>query len=344
MLVVISWFAANEVLAQRVRALLREVVPEQPTVEQRRALSQFEHYRSISASLSKLPSGTRARAWIAFSDDDDLWHPRRLQTFRVAIEQVQAERTVTQVRFPWFAVRAEGAAGGAWKRPTSASEVDVLLKTGGATIYNTDATDMDESEYWASVSRLRLLEAFFAVAPSQLVACPFADLAWERYSHHFSFHADGSPVVEGAEAVTAQWHREQPWLYYYDVPPGGSMQKQCQFFSAAPPTAGELSALATDHVAGGGHASSLAFEPSSADLKAAASVLPRLSARFPRLPPTSEADLSRKLAALRRNLTVTCCQRIWPLRQLVPADQLLAGLLKARIALPISSRPGRRHC
>ena len=117
------------------------------------------------------------------------------------------------------------------------------------------------------------------------------------------------------------------------------MQKQCQFFSVAPPTASEIEACAgaADGAAGGGHASSLAFEPTAAELEAAAAVLPRLSTRFPGWQPMSHADLSRRLAALRRNLTVTCCQRIWPLRLLVPADQLLAGLLQVCV------RPSGAH-
>ena len=37
---------------------------------------------------------------------------------------------------------------------------------------------------------------------------------------------------------------------------------------------------------------------------------------------------AKKLAHLRRNLSVTCAQRLWPLRWLVTKEQMLAGLWK----------------
>ena len=45
---------------------------------------------------------------------------------------------------------------------------------------------------------------------------------------------------------------------------------------------------------------------------------------------TKEAEerIAKKLAHLRRNLSVTCAQRLWPLRWLVTKEQMLAGLWK----------------
>ena len=48
--------------------------------------------------------------------------------------------------------------------PRTASDVDGLLRTRAARIYNADATELTVSEHWASVSRLELLVAFLESA------------------------------------------------------------------------------------------------------------------------------------------------------------------------------------
>ena len=45
--------------------------------------------------------------------------------------------------------------------PSNAAEVDRLLKSGGAQLYNNDADEMTQTEHWASITRLALLRAFF---------------------------------------------------------------------------------------------------------------------------------------------------------------------------------------
>ena len=73
------------------------------------------------------------------------------------------------------------------------------------------------------------LRFIFAISPThaslQHNATPslsisrYADLAWERFSAHFSYDGQGQPVVEGGESVAVQWTHNQPWMYFYNVPP-----------------------------------------------------------------------------------------------------------------------------
>lgn len=324
LLLVVSYGAATEALARSARALLDELLPGQPVLQQPVgvAISQFEHYRLAVASLRAQRKSLRCQVWVAFSDDDDLWHPRRLEMMHTAVAQVVADPTVTQVRFPWFATRSEQAPSGSPSgslsdaAPRAASDVDRLLRTRAARIYNHDATELTESEHWASVSRLELLAAFLDQATPAMVACPFCDLAFERFSHLYAYTADGKPVVEGGEAVTVAWNAQQPWMYYYRVPEGGSMEKQCQAFPSM------------DGAAGGGHASSSALTPTADDQRLAGAMLPAHTRAFPATRYRSAALLSVKLAHLRRNLCVTICQRLWPLRQLASASQLAEGVIK----------------
>lgn len=178
-------------------------------------------------------------------------------------------------------------------------------------------TEIDASEHWTAVSRFALLEAFLAVAPPKLIGSRFADLAWERYAAQFALDARGRPVVEGGESVMVQWTAHQPWMYFYNVPPGGSMLAQCQqmpFDDAAT------------------HYSSQNEKPTAEDLATASRVLaelPGLAADKCRVEGGAAAErIARKLAHLRRNLSVTCAQRLWPLRALVSKEQMLAALWK----------------
>jgi hypothetical protein len=93
------------------------------------------------------------------------------------------------------------------------------------------------------------------------------------------------------------------------------MQRQCQVFEREP---------GVDCV----HAGSGASAPTNEELRLAARLAPRVAARFPRAAPRSEGALARKLALLRRNLGVTCAQRLWPLRAMVTAEQMVQGVLR----------------
>merc|ERR1719324_1644049 len=46
-------------------------------------LTQFQHYRAL---LPKMRGADGASSWVLFTDDDDLWHPRRVQTYAEGIQ------------------------------------------------------------------------------------------------------------------------------------------------------------------------------------------------------------------------------------------------------------------
>ena len=160
----VSWSASTEELAKQARRLFAELVPEQTVLEQPCTRSQFEHYREVAVLVRRLRDATLRRAlWVGFSDDDDvrgvhnrihcllstfihsralfftrpclcqpppaqIWHPRRLETFYQGVAQIASEAQVTQLRFPWFAVRRDGAPA-ACERVRSAAEVDAVSYT-----------------------------------------------------------------------------------------------------------------------------------------------------------------------------------------------------------------------
>ena len=103
------------------------------------------------------------------------------------------------------------------------------------------------------------------------------------------------------------------------------MQVSCQtFHNGLGPTLDE------GVVRGGAqHASSNAFAALSHEERLAERLLPDLLRRFPRSVHRTAARLALKFAHLRRNLTVTCAQRLWCLRRMATAEQMLCAVLSS---------------
>ncbi|CAE7399594.1 P4H11 [Symbiodinium necroappetens] len=80
--------ASQDGVAERASAVIddfqrRGVIHAMPRLRGRRA--QFQHYARLRESLKRhiQPSD---QPWVFFSDDDDLWHPRRAEEYVVAIQ------------------------------------------------------------------------------------------------------------------------------------------------------------------------------------------------------------------------------------------------------------------
>jgi hypothetical protein len=194
-------------------------------------------------------------------------------------------------------------------------------------------SEPSESEHWTAITRFDLLDAFFKAAPPKLVASPFADLAWERYSSSPIFRdttggrgLDARVVLRGA-SVCIEWTREQPWMYFYNAPPGVHVRSRVQISHEAPAGA----PADTTGGAGGGsnaaHMSSAEWAPTQEEWVVAATV----SAAMPMSKEGEEQRIERlakSLSHLRRNLSVTCAQRLWPSRWRAAPQDMLVLLVK----------------
>ena len=112
-------------------------------------------------------------------------------------------------------------------------------------------------------------------------------------------------------------------MYFYNAPPGVQVNGkgvQVETPTAAPP--GGASSAA--------HMSSASWMPTPEERAVAKRVfesMPKPS--VPTSDPTEEIDrYAQKLAQLRRNLSVTCAQRLWPQRRHVTAHEMLVLLIR----------------
>jgi hypothetical protein len=176
-MLVLSWYAV-EPLASEVEAMLRSV--QLPIrfrhIRQRRRLSQYCHLREgLAAFELEAPRDAAgvAASWLLFSDDDDLWHPRRAELARRACAQVsQANAKATgALSFGVYAYPVEEAAEAA----ESAAHVDRLLNQRQCGIW------MGSSEVFQYAVRPALLKRFLRSTPEVVLAHRFADVRFATW-------------------------------------------------------------------------------------------------------------------------------------------------------------------
>lgn len=197
--VFMSWSASTQALREGARAVLegfRGQIPGLHALEQDAQLSQFLHHAS---SLRKAGTDFRADGWVLFSDDDDLWHPRRYFEFLYAASQVHADANVKSVAaFGHAQLRLNVA-----PRAVRPEDVDKLLLQGPLVCGLTDAEkkSMDIPEYFDVAVRNEQFKNFLLRTPRTILASKFCD---RRFVLQFSVQGWG-----------VRWFRPTCWLYYY---------------------------------------------------------------------------------------------------------------------------------
>jgi len=154
--------------------------------------SQFEHFGCI---VSALADRAAVNPWLLFADDDDIWHPKRIEGYMRAIYQHASSRT-DAVSLPWAAMPLSDG-----PLPASATAVDAMLQCGNARVETM-------SMYCQSAVRLAAVISFFDAAPASLLSCPFCDIGWKN---HVLERLHCKHVSRAADA-------HSHWLYYYHIP------------------------------------------------------------------------------------------------------------------------------
>jgi len=203
--------------ASRVRSVLTEF--EQRGVlralpRPARRLKQFQHYARLHTALRRhfpQSSSFGDTPFLLFSDDDDIWHPQRVEAYSTA----QASQPSAEV----LVSRLHSSPGLSPSLPvsTSAAEVTKLQAEGKLRM-----TTMEESpseglfgssagEYFDIAVSLGVFDSFFAGHNAAVLANTFADirfrsfaLKWPHGTHRFL----PRPTAGG----------EEPWMYHYDRP------------------------------------------------------------------------------------------------------------------------------
>lgn len=300
----ISW-SAEAALEPRTRETLAPFLDKHTTCfHQRRAKSQFQHYRFLAGRLDNDQESKGLCTWVLFSDDDDVWHPMRLQFYCMLLESSgEQERDRSQaVTCPWWAIRADGHE--TLPPASRAEEVEDHLREGKWIVqdfsHNTEAC-----EHWCSLVRLERVLAFYEMAPDGLVGSRFCDVAFARFF--------GKGHDEDIHSFRVTRSPQFPWLYAYNASP--ELDVANNILRATP-------AVRPNGAPAPTHASADAFAPTKAEEAAAVEMLGKLRAQFADANPDASV-WAVQIARQRRTLCVVAATRLW-----IPSTVALRGALE----------------
>lgn len=153
--------------------------------------SQFENYKSLVEAFRSNPDMSK-NPWVVFSDDDDIWHPERIETFTKACYTVDTHHSyIDNIDCQVYAESTKCAID---KAVTSAKDVNRLFETRIATI-------VDGSNYVTNCVRFERLSFFIDNATKELLSCPFADVRFKAF-----LSSDGCLIGK---------QNDSNWMYYY---------------------------------------------------------------------------------------------------------------------------------
>ena len=152
----LSWSAASPDIAKRVKGMLATEGLNSGSHScgggcfyQEEKRSQFQHYEILAHRIKADEAATAERdgvsitTWVLFSDDDDVWHPNRLEFYCLLLGQISDEQRATSqaLTCAWYAMRndKDGKTAPSEASPvTSAQEVDSLLQRGAYFVHSVD--------------------------------------------------------------------------------------------------------------------------------------------------------------------------------------------------------------
>jgi len=178
--------------------------------------SQFQHYARLEEVLrrNKAPD---EMPWVFFSDDDDVWHPRRAEEYFVAMKSSLGKAEVAAAR-----AHISPGWGPRLSLDAQAGHISELHRQGQLRLAVYEERPQSglfgtaTGEYFDLAVAFNVFEAFFRNHTERVFANPFADirfrtcaLKWPGGVRRFlpsGIHPDGSSEPEAA------------WMYYYDRP------------------------------------------------------------------------------------------------------------------------------
>lgn len=213
--------ASQDGVAERASAVIddfqrRGVIHAMPRLRGRRA--QFQHYARLRESLKRhiQPSD---QPWVFFSDDDDLWHPRRAEEYVVAIQDRPDDVPVVHSRIHLSPGLGPRLPLDATSAEVTRMEADGLLRLAiSAEEEKPGLFGTATGEYFDAAAKFEVFDDFFDRHNNRVIANQFADIRFRTHLlrggaarvHRFLPSAGSGSAQSG--------HDHLPWMYFYDRP------------------------------------------------------------------------------------------------------------------------------
>ena len=233
----VSWHAATH--SSTLRDIVHRTLPATwRTLEQATPHTQFEHLASL---VNDAINRGGPPQWVCFTDDDDLWSPRRSKLLTAECRDTgpsthallcrRKARPASSPR-PGTSGAAgssgggDGATGRRSEEPSSAADVEAMLASGAAALCNSrrvDATLHDQTspeafhraEYFDYVVRFEALAHFTRRAPPALLHHRLCDMGFTRWVRDNCTVRDFEPLASPRE-----------WVYWYGMALGNTSVSQ----------------------------------------------------------------------------------------------------------------------
>jgi len=180
--------------------------------------AQFEHYARLSQVLRQ-NIGLGPEPWVFFSDDDDIWHPRRVEEYL----EILADHPDADV----LQCRAHISPGWGPRLPASATAADVSRLYHKGELRLSFCSDEPQvglfgtatGEYFDLIVALGVLEAFTQKHNRAVVANAFADIRFRTFALKWPGGVRRFLPRYCDESTSGDGEPGRPsWMYYYDRP------------------------------------------------------------------------------------------------------------------------------
>jgi hypothetical protein len=150
--------------------------------------------------------------WVLFFDDDDVWHPRRLESYAAAAKA--APESVDKMFSPVYALNTE-----ALRDTLADGSGDVIRRE--QLILKTCSEDEGTDNYWSITTRLSVWQSFFAAWPAVELKSIYSDVGF----CHFLFPQDVSrPGSRAAPEHVLTPLGNDNWMYLWRQDHAGNPQ------------------------------------------------------------------------------------------------------------------------
>jgi hypothetical protein len=158
--------------------------------------SQFQHYALITQRLLAEHTCNSDSVWVLFSDDDDIWHPRRTLEMYTNLKAMRHMRSLTSTSacvLPYYLDCPGTANVLTWKQAEDA------IRRGTATIEYSPRRST--TELWLAACLLKHLADFIARSSDALLAHRYCDMCLSKYL----FHSMGYGTARCSLSGDATW-------------------------------------------------------------------------------------------------------------------------------------------
>jgi hypothetical protein len=171
--------------------------------------SQFEHYHALLPYLEQLDPDT---TWLLFSDDDDLWHPRRVESYVMAARS--APLALAAVMCPRCAVNKVSLPSGTAVESIDASR-HLLVRE------STQGNGADN--YWSIATRLWQWRSFFEATPVEELKSIYSDVYFAMFTMP-SMHREKERGIRPGASIVHPVGDASNWMYLWRQDHAGNPQ------------------------------------------------------------------------------------------------------------------------